>query len=147
MKISTRGRYGLRILLDIAAQQPGGRPRMIREIATSQEISEKYISRLVIALRRAGFVKSVRGAGGGYGLALPPEKIRLLDVLEVMEGRIELVECREGGERICSRRAFCPAHRLWQEMSRKVRDVLADYTLKDLLTQEYPDASGRAPSL
>lgn len=149
MKISTKGRYGLRILLDVATHSTQGKPRMIREIAESQEISEKYISRLVIALRKAGFVKSVRGAGGGYELALPPEKIRLLDVVEVMEGRIELVECREGGERICPRRAFCPAHRLWQDMSRRVRDVLADYTLKDLLreTQDAPGASGSLPPL
>ena len=65
MKISTKGRYGLRILLDIALYKTGGKPRIIREIAANQEISEKYISRLIVDLRKAGFVKSVRGTSGG----------------------------------------------------------------------------------
>ena len=72
MKISTKGRYGLRILLDIALYRVGDRPRMIREIANNQEISEKYISRLIIELRKAGLVKSVRGMNGGYTLARKP---------------------------------------------------------------------------
>ena len=87
MKISTKGRYGLRILLDIALYRVGDKPRMIREIASNQEISEKYISRLIIELRKAGFVRSVRGVNGGYTLTRKPEDISVLDVLETMEGR------------------------------------------------------------
>ena len=94
MKVSTKGRYGLRILLDIALHETGGKPRMIREIAVNQEISEKYISRLIIELRKAGFLKSVRGAKGGYTLMRKPEEIRILDVLEVMEGEIDIVVLR-----------------------------------------------------
>ncbi len=93
MKISTKGRYGLRILLDIALYRVGDRPRMIREIANNQEISEKYISRLIIELRKAGFVKSVRGVNGGYTLTRRPEDISVLEVLEVMEGPIAIVDC------------------------------------------------------
>ena len=92
MKISTKGRYGLRILLDIALYRIGNKPRMIREIANNQEISEKYISRLIIELRKAGFVKSVRGANGGYTLTRRPEDISVLEVLEVMEGPIAIVD-------------------------------------------------------
>ena len=84
MKIYTKGRYGLRILLDIALYRIGNKPRMIREIANNQEISEKYISRLIIELRKAGFVKSVRGANGGYTLTRRPEDISVLEVLEGM---------------------------------------------------------------
>ena len=81
MKLSTKGRYGLRILLDVALHG-GEAPRLAREIAASQGISEKYISRLLIALRRAGLVVSVRGAKGGYRLGRFPESITLLDVVE-----------------------------------------------------------------
>ena len=103
MKISTKGRYGLRILLDIALYRIGNKPRMIREIANNQEISEKYISRLIIELRKAGFVKSVRGANGGYTLTRRPEDISVLEVLEVMEGPIAIVDCTSSAEGICHR--------------------------------------------
>ena len=75
MKISTKGRYGLRILIDLAMHDPG-KPRMLKDIAQSQQISEKYISRLVIDLRRAKLVRSVRGVNGGFHLAKLPEEIR-----------------------------------------------------------------------
>lgn len=135
MKISTKGRYGLRILLDIALHRDGGKPRMIREIAANQEISEKYISRLIIALRRAGFVQAIRGVNGGFVLAQKPEEITLLQVIEVMEGSLALVDCAQAGEEACcSRQVRCPAQRLWSELNQRVRELFADYTLQDLLT-------------
>ena len=133
MKISTKGRYGLRVLLDIALYRVGDKPRMIREIAANQEISEKYISRLIIELRKAGFVKSVRGAKGGYTLMRKPEEISILDVLEVMEGPVCIVDCvsASGGE--CRRTMLCPTRRMWTEINQKIRDIFAGYTLQDLL--------------
>ena len=92
MKISTKGRYGLRILLDLALND-SEKPRMIRDISESQHISEKYISRLIIELRKAGMVKSIRGSKGGYRISREPKEITLLDVVEVMEGPVSIVDC------------------------------------------------------
>ena len=133
MKISTKGRYGLRILLDIALYRVGDRPRMIREIANNQEISEKYISRLIIELRKAGLVKSVRGMNGGYTLARKPEDINILDVLEIMEGPIAIVDCAISSVKVCRRKPQCPTQRMWAEINQRIRNAFAAYTLKDLV--------------
>ena len=132
MKISTRGRYGLRILIDIALYDLASKPRMVREIAENQGISEKYISHLIIDLRKAGFIKSIRGAGGGYRLAKSPQQIKLLDIIEVMEGTINLVNCTEKNQ-ICQRSVLCPAKDIWLQISQEFRTVLAKYTLQDFL--------------
>ncbi len=134
MKISTRGRYGLRILIDIALYDLASKPRMVREIAENQGISEKYISHLIIDLRKAGFIKSIRGAGGGYRLAKSPQQIKLLDIIEVMEGTINLVNCTEKNQ-ICQRSVLCPAKDIWLQISQEFRAVLAKYTLQDFLNQ------------
>ncbi len=134
MKISTRGRYGLRILIDIALYDLASKPRMVREIAENQGISEKYISHLIIDLRKAGFIKSIRGAGGGYRLAKYPQQIKLLDIIEVMEGTINLVNCTEKNQ-ICQRSVLCPAKDIWLQISQEFRTVLAKYTLQDFLNQ------------
>lgn len=134
MKISTRGRYGLRILIDIALYDLASKPRMVREIAENQGISEKYISHLIINLRKAGFIKSIRGAGGGYRLAKSPQQIKLLDIIEVMEGTINLVNCTEKNQ-ICQRSVLCPAKDIWLQISQEFRTVLAKYTLQDFLNQ------------
>lgn len=131
MRLSTKGRYGLRILLDVALHG-GEAPRLAREIATSQGISEKYISRLIIALRRAGLVVSVRGAKGGYRLGRFPESITLLDVVEAMEGRISLVSCvQKPGQ--CAKLPTCPARKAWVGVNAKIRAALAETTLSDVL--------------
>lgn len=134
MKISTRGRYGLRILIDIALYDLASKPRMVREIAENQGISEKYISHLIIDLRKAGFIKAIRGAGGGYRLAKSPQQIKLLDIIEVMEGTINLVNCTEKNQ-ICQRSVLCPAKDIWLQISQEFRTVLAKYTLQDFLNQ------------
>ncbi|MGN0012580.1 MAG: RrF2 family transcriptional regulator [Candidatus Bruticola sp.] len=134
MKISTRGRYGLRILIDIALYDLASKPRMVREIAENQGISEKYISHLIIDLRKAGFIKSIRGAGGGYRLAKYPQQIKLLDIIEVMEGTINLVNCTEKNQ-ICQRSVLCPTKDIWLQISQEFRTVLAKYTLQDFLNQ------------
>ena len=88
MRISTRGEYGLRTLLDLA--QHGGGPIPLRQIAPRQEVSEHYLEQLMGVLRKAGFVTSVRGAQGGYGLAMPPEQMTVGDVLRALEGDVEI---------------------------------------------------------
>ena len=131
MKISTKGRYGLRILIDLAMHDPG-KPRMLKDIAQSQQISEKYISRLVIDLRRAKLVRSVRGVNGGFHLAKLPEEITLLEILETMEGPISVVECVRSPEK-CTRRTLCPARDIWSKLNDGIRELTQQITLDDIL--------------
>ena len=137
MKLSTKGRYGLRILLDVALHG-GEAPRLAREIASSQGISEKYISRLIIALRRAGLVVSVRGAKGGYRLGRFPESITLLDVVEAMEGQISLVACVQKPG-LCSKGPTCPARKAWAGVNAKIRVALSETTLAEILKSRERD--------
>lgn len=131
MKISTKGRYGLRILIDLALHDPG-KPRMLKDIAQSQQISEKYISRLVIDLRRARLIRSVRGINGGFFLARQPEQITLLEILETMEGPISVVECVRAPEK-CKRQALCPARDIWRQLNDGIRELTSKITLDDIL--------------
>jgi len=131
MKISTKGRYGLRILLDLA-RHPEPELRLIRDIAASQQISEKYISRLVVELRRAGLLLSIRGAKGGFRLAIPPEAISVLSVIEAMEGPTSIVDCvlAPAG---CLRSKRCAARSVWTKLNAAIRDSMNQVTLADLL--------------
>ena len=131
MKISTKGRYGLRILIDLATHDPE-KPRMLKDIAESQQISEKYISRLVIDLRRAGLIRSVRGVKGGFHLAKLPEEITLLKVLETMEGPLSVVECVKSPEK-CKRQMLCPARSIWKKLNDDIRGLTSQITLDDIL--------------
>ncbi len=133
MKISTRGRYGLRILLDLALHDNGS-PRMIRDIAGSQRISEKYISRLIIDLRRAGMVKSVRGSRGGYRIARYPKNLTVLDVIEVMEGPVSIIDCVTTES--CDRQRGCAVRSIWCDMNNQIRSALAAVTLQDVIDRQ-----------
>ena len=126
MKISTKGRYGMRILIDLALHE-GTEPRMLRDIAKSQGLSEKYLSRLIIELRQAGMVESVRGAKGGYHLARDPKRISLLEIIEVMEGPIGIVGCvRTSDKKVCDRLETCGPREVLALVNQKIRQVLAD---------------------
>jgi Rrf2 family protein len=131
MRISTKGRYGLRILLDLAAHQADGRPRLIREIAKSQQISEKYVSRLILALRDAGVVGSFRGARGGYAIVKPLDQVTLLEAIETMEGPLEVVECLAGNAS-CERAESCGPRHFWRQFNDEIRGILQKYTVQDL---------------
>ena len=131
MRISTKGRYGLRILIDLATHDPA-KPRLIRDIAQSQQISEKYISRLVIDLRRAKLIRSVRGVNGGFHLAKRPDQITLLEVLETMEGPLSVVDCVHSPEK-CPRQTLCPARDIWMTLNEGIRDLTRKITLDDIL--------------
>ena len=137
MKISTKGRYGLRILFDIAINA-NGTPRMLKDIAASQNISEKYISRLVIDLREAGLVKSVRGSKGGYMLAKFPEEITLLQVVEIMEGHVNIVDCVMSPS-VCDQVKVCTVRKVWTAFNDKIRAALGEVTLKDIVDQDRQD--------
>ncbi len=132
MKISTKGRYGLRILMDLALHE-SEKPRLIRDIAKSQQISEKYISRLVIALRKAGMIRSVRGVNGGFHIAMKPEDITLLDVIEVMEGPLSIVDCVSAPKR-CKLSENCAPREVWCSLNEDIRALMRKTTLADILT-------------
>lgn len=133
MKISTKGRYGWRILLDLALY--GETPRLMREIAASQGISEKYISRLMNPLNKAGFVRSIRGVKGGFVLAKNPADITLLAVVEAMEGRVAVVECVTD-KTFCAKSNDCSACKMWTGLSAEIRQAMAKVTLADLTAAE-----------
>ena len=131
MKISTKGRYGLRILMDLALHE-SEKPRLIRDIAKSQQISDKYISRLVIALRKAGMIRSVRGVNGGFHIAMKPEEITLLDVIEVMEGPLSIVDCVSAPKK-CVHSKDCAPREVWCKLNEDIRALMRQTTLADIL--------------
>ena len=133
MKISTKGRYGLRILLDLALRENNA-PRMIRDIAESQQISEKYISRLIIDLRRANMVRSIRGAKGGFRLARKPEELTLLDIVEAMEGPLSIVDCVRAPEK-CGHHASCVTRDIWDRLNSEFRESMRKITLQEIIEQ------------
>ncbi len=131
MKISTKGRYGLRIMVDIA-QNVSEVPRNIHDICKSQNLSEKYVSRLIIGFRRAGIIYSVRGAGGGYMLKRQPKHITLLEILEASEGKISIVDCVLCPKK-CKKAENCVVREVWTELNNKIKKAFESVTLQDIL--------------
>jgi Rrf2 family protein len=134
MKISTRGRYGLRAMLELARCH-GGAPVLMSVLAERESLSRKYLHTLLTALKEAGLVRSVRGAGGGFLLTRAPSKIRLSEVLHALEGSLCLVDC-VADERACSRAERCTARRVWAELSETIESVLEGVSLEDLIASE-----------
>lgn len=139
LKVSAKTRYGLRILLDVAAHNRDAKPRSMSEISKSQHISEKFISRLVIPLREAGLLRSVRGSGGGFRLARSPEDITLLKIVETMQGPLAILDCLADAD-CCSRKANCLARQIWSDVNTGFMNVLARVTLAKILDRT-PEAS------
>ena len=133
MKISTKGRYALRLMLDIAAHD-SEEPVRIKEIASRQEISAKYLEQIVAILSKAGYVKSIRGPQGGYRLTRKPEEYSLGDILRLTEGSLAPVECLEGESNQCPRAGDCITLLFWKKLDKAIREVTEGYTLEDLLT-------------
>ena len=134
MMVSTRGRYALRVLADLAEHREEGYVTL-REIAARQEISEKYLETIVKDLVKFRVLEGVRGKGGGYRLEKAPEEIRVLDVLRVMEGTLAPVACLARDSKPCSRSADCRTLPLWQGLDQVVSDYLGKYTIQDLVRQ------------
>jgi len=131
MKISTRGRYGTRMMLDLAAHHDQG-PTPLREIAKRQDLSVKYLEQLIIPLKAAGYIRSVRGARGGYTLAKKPDKINVGQIIKVLEGGLSLVDCVED-PKLCEREKNCPTRDIWLRMSERLMEELSSLTLSDVL--------------
>lgn len=133
LKLSTKGRYGSRLMLNLARHHAEGEKSVIlRNISKEEDISIRYLEQIIIPLKIKKFVTSTRGAGGGYALALHPSKIILLDIIEILEGDISLVDCVDD-EDCCERREDCPTYPLWKEASRILKDYFGSITLQQLL--------------
>ncbi len=131
MKLSTRTRYGLRAIIELAEN---GRevPLQIKTIAGSQDISVKYLEQLMTILRSAGFVRSIRGSKGGYMLARSANQIKLSDVFDCLEGHVTTVECVEDTH-FCERAEDCVARQVWAQVQDAIKNVLQSITLQDLV--------------
>ena len=132
MKVSTRGRYGPRAMLDLA-RSFGEAPVLMSTLAQRQGLSRKYLHALLTALKSAGLVRGVRGPGGGFVLKRAPAKIKLSEVLHAVEGPLSLVDC-VADHRACHRSKRCPARRVWRDLSEAIEDVLGNVTLEDMIS-------------
>ena len=132
MKISTRGRYALRVMLDLAEHEQEGCVSL-RDIAARQNISEKYLEAIAAILVRAGCVTGTRGKGGGYRLLLAPEECTVGQVLKLTEGSLAPVACLDHALNTCKRADACRTLPMWQELARRVDEYLESITLADLL--------------
>jgi Rrf2 family cysteine metabolism transcriptional repressor len=133
MKLSTRTRYGIRAVIELA-QHEDKRPLQLKAIAERQGISIKYLEQLMGVLRSAGFIRSVRGAKGGYVLARPAGEITLYEVFRSLEGSVTTTECVEDTD-YCERSADCAARTVWIQVEEAIRRVLSGITLADLIKQ------------
>lgn len=134
MKISSKGRYGLRILLELALVE--GQLLTAREIAERQDISIKYTEQIVGILTRAGFIKSQRGSTGGYSLAMNSSEIIVGDVLRATEGSLTVSECIESPGN-CDRQELCVTRKVWVKMQDAIENIVDNITLKDLVEDYY----------
>ena len=135
MRISTRSRYGTRLMLELALNY-GNEPVFLKDIAKSEEISEKYLSQIIIPLKAKGLVTSFRGMNGGYVLAKPPFQITVREIVELLEGKLELLNCI-GSPSTCSRVSICATRDIWDLLGEKIAQTLESVTLEDLLEKHH----------
>ena len=135
MLVSTKGRYALRMMLQLA-ENPDS-PVRIKEVASCQDISPKYLEQIMIVLKSAGFVDSMRGPRGGYTLARDPREITVGSVIRAMEGNLS-IDCVVTGGESCDRSADCKAHMLWTKIDKAVSDIVDTVTLQDMVAWEKP---------
>ncbi|MGN0173251.1 MAG: RrF2 family transcriptional regulator [Acutalibacteraceae bacterium] len=135
MMISTKGRYALRVLIYLG-ENAGDKLIPLKEIAADQEISLKYLERIMTMLSKADFVESLHGKGGGYKLKYPPEHYTLLSILELTEGTLAPVACLEPKENPCERKYKCRTLPIWQDLHKCINDHLEKITLADVLKPE-----------
>ncbi|MBQ7863935.1 MAG: Rrf2 family transcriptional regulator [Lachnospiraceae bacterium] len=133
MKISTKGRYALRLMIDLATND-AGEPIRIKEVAARQGISDKYLEQIISVLNKAGFVKSVRGPQGGYILKKKPEEYTVGMILRLTEGSLAPVACVEEEETDCERQGGCVTYILWKKLNDAISDVVDTVTLQDLVS-------------
>ena len=134
MKISTKGRYALRFMLDLALEE--NQIVRLKDVAERQEISIKYLEQIISVLQKCGYVKSMRGPGGGYTIARKPEEYTVGMILRQIEGSLAPVSCLEQPENDCHRRGECVTLRVWQMLYDAINEVVDKVTLADLVEWE-----------
>lgn len=136
MKISTKGRYGLRAMIDLASQGRSSTPVFLSEIARRQDVSEKYLEHIFSALQKGGIVKAQRGRKGGYLLNRAADQITLNDIISVLEGPCgNLVDCVNDANS-CSKTATCVTREIWALLGNKIEEILSEYTLASLVRMQ-----------
>jgi Rrf2 family protein len=133
LRMSTRCRYGMRLMVDLAANYGNG-ITLLKDVSRREAISEKYLGQIIIALRSAGLLISHRGSRGGYALARPPESLTVKDVVEAIDGRIAVVPC-VGEKPDCDRLEACVTMAVWKKLNRDIEASLCAFTLADLARQ------------
>lgn len=132
MKISTRGRYALRLMLQLAMYEPN-KSVSIKDIASKQNISGKYLEQIISVLNKAGYVRSERGPQGGYSLKMKPEKYTVGMILRLTEGSLAPVACLDEVEAVCERESQCATLEVWKRLNNAINDVVDGITLADLV--------------
>ena len=132
MRISTKGRYAIRLMLDLAAND-AGEPIRLKDVARRQSISEKYLEQIISILNKAGYVRSIRGPQGGYILSRKPEDYTVGMILRLTEGSLSPVECAEEDGSPCEREESCVTRILWQKLNDAINNVVDHITLEELL--------------
>lgn len=136
MKISTKGRYALRLLLDLSEHRGDGFISL-KEIAERQDISKKYLEQIIPILNKTGVLRTNRGAQGGYMLARTPDKYTVGEILRLTEGSLAPVACLEQEPNLCERQESCATLPVWQGLYRVIIEYLDGITLQDILDQEH----------
>ena len=134
MMISTKGRYALRVMLDLA-ENFGGTPQLLSDMAERQDLSEKYLEAIMATLSKSGFVHAQRGRGGGYRLSRSPREYTIGSILRQLEGSLAPVTCLEDPSVPCENAATCPTLPVWQGLNEVINNYLDGVTLQDLLEQ------------
>jgi len=142
MKLSTRGRYGARALVELAKHDGQG-PLPLKEIAERQQIPLKYLEQIAMTLKGAKLIKSVRGPSGGYVLTRPPDKVHLLEIIEALEGSLSFVNCVKDPS-TCERVESCAFNDLWKRISVETSKILRSVTLADMVQSDSQKKDGLA---
>jgi len=143
MKLSTRGRYGTRALLDLALHREE-EPILLKDIAQRQQISQLYLERLIAPLIAGGIIRSTRGARGGVSLAKPPEEVKLSEVIQLLEGSTAPADC-VNNPKVCSRSDSCATRDVWGELKKAMDEVLQSKTLQNLVEQQREKVRSKKP--
>lgn len=141
MKISTKGRYAVRVMLDLALNNTGEYIK-VKDIAARQEISEKYLEQIISILNKAGYVKSVRGAQGGYKIAKDPSNYTVGMILRLTEGSLNPVACLDDEVNECERCDTCETLGVWKELAEAINNVVDNVTIADLVERQQERIAG-----
>ncbi|MCD8149124.1 MAG: Rrf2 family transcriptional regulator [Clostridiales bacterium] len=142
MKVSTKGRYALRLMVDLGVNGGDDKYISLKDISSRQNISIKYLEQIVTPLHRAGLVRSVRGAQGGYRLSRAPERYTAGEILRAIEGSFAPIACLESEVNECERYKYCPTVGFWEGMYKVISDYMDSVTLKQLIDEHLNSVQG-----